>query len=311
MRASGIARNLGGLALILGLVMSSLPVFAVEGYPQIRFFTNEDILYVQLESQVEYYYLQSKKKTFTVPDLTIYQYKPEKEVDLYAIAAHTNIPYDALATINRVATPGDFKKLKVVLIPSVPGIFVPNTANTDIEQLMRSTRSDGNQSSVALTISINGKKEEFGFFHGQRFTSLERAYFLGIFFKFPLPYGKISSGFGSRSSPIGGHPEIHNGIDIAAPEGTDVFAVREGNVVKSGNDPTYGNYLLIEHSGEYQSFYGHLSKVFALVGQVVSAGTVIGEVGTSGRSTGPHLHFEIRKNGLPVDPTSRIKQGQS
>jgi murein DD-endopeptidase MepM/ murein hydrolase activator NlpD len=310
MRASGIARNPGRVALILCFVMSSFPVFAVEGYPEIRFFTNEDILYVQLESQVEYYYLQSKKKTFTVPDVTIYQYKPGKEADLYAIAAHTNIPYDALATLNRVATPGDFKKLKVVLIPSIPGIFVPSTANTDIEQLMRSTRFNGNQSSVSLRISINGKHEEFVFFHGQRFSSLERAYFLGIFFRFPLPYGKISSGFGTRTSPFGGHPEIHNGIDIAASEGTDVCAVRDGKVVKNGYDPTYGNFLLIEHSGEYQSFYGHLSKVFALVGQIVNAGTVIGEVGTSGRSTGPHLHFEIRKNGLPVDPATRIRQGQ-
>ncbi len=280
-------------------------------YPKIESLSNDDILFKQLESQIEYYYSQAKKDPYRIPELSLYSYGTTAEPDIYAIAARTNIPYDTLATVNRVSTPGDFKKKRRILIPSVPGVFIPEFPVTDLEQMMNSTRAAGTKTPLRITIKLNGTDQQFAFFHGERFSSVERAYFLGIFFKYPLPYGSISSGFGSRKSPFGGHPEIHNGIDIAAPRNTEVIAVREGTVTGIGTDPVYGNFILLTHSGEYQSFYAHLEQTLVAKGQYVSSGTTIGKVGTSGRSTGPHLHFEIRKNGLPIDPSTHVRQVES
>ncbi len=88
---------------------------------------------------------------------------------------------------------------------------------------------------------------------------------------------------------------FHNGIDIAAPVGTDVFASASGTVRIIDYEPVLGNYLVIEHSGGFYTIYGHLSKTLVLLNSNIKTGNVIGKVGNTGYSTGPHLHFEIRK----------------
>jgi murein DD-endopeptidase MepM/ murein hydrolase activator NlpD len=250
----------------------------------------------------------SKKDPQYVPIVTIYTYKPQKETDIYGLSARVNIPYDTLASINRVSTPEHFKILKNILIPSIPGVFVPFTPESDLEEIMCSWRPDHKDNSRVLVIIINGKKQKFTFAAGQRFSAIERAFFLNIFFRFPLPRGIVSSGFGTRKDPLSGLPEIHDGIDIAAPIGIEIFSVRDGKITKTGFDRTYGNFVLITHPGDYQSFYGHLKDIFVHEEQSINSGGTIGTVGNSGRSTGPHLHFEIRKKGLPVDPSYLIKQ---
>ena len=99
----------------------------------------------------------------------------------------------------------------------------------------------------------------------------------------------------------------HHGIDIGAPLGTKVIAVREGNVKSVGWSDVYGNVVIVEHDGGEESLYGHLSGIDVKVGWPVIAGTKIGSCGSTGNSTGPHLHFEIRKNGRTVDPLPYFK----
>ena len=124
-------------------------------------------------------------------------------------------------------------------------------------------------------------------------------------FSWPVT-GTITSPFGWRSNPFGGSPEFHQGLDIAAPTGTTVAAAAGGTVIMAQWYGGYGNYILIDHGGGYSTGYGHLSAIYVSSGQTVTRGQAIGAVGSTGQSTGPHLHFEVRINGKPVDPAPRL-----
>lgn len=120
---------------------------------------------------------------------------------------------------------------------------------------------------------------------------------------FPLRSGILTSNFGMRSHPILGTMRGHSGVDLAAPVGSPVFATGPGMVISAGWNGGYGLFVAIDHGGGTQSRYGHLSSLSVANGQMVPAGTVIGYVGATGQATGPHLHYEIRIGGAPVDPT--------
>jgi murein DD-endopeptidase MepM/ murein hydrolase activator NlpD len=124
-------------------------------------------------------------------------------------------------------------------------------------------------------------------------------------FSWPVT-GTITSPFGWRSNPFGGSPEFHQGLDIAAPTGTTVTAAASGTVIMAQWYGGYGNYILIDHGGGFSTGYGHLSAIYVSNGQAVKRGQAIGAVGSTGASTGPHLHFEVRIDGKPVDPAPRL-----
>lgn len=114
---------------------------------------------------------------------------------------------------------------------------------------------------------------------------------------------RIGSGFGSRIDPIYKNIRMHAGIDFTAPAGTPIYATADGVVEAAGfSSDGYGNKVVINHSFGYQTLYGHMFKVIARNGQSVTRGQVIGYVGSTGKSTGPHCHYEVRKRGIKVDP---------
>jgi len=117
----------------------------------------------------------------------------------------------------------------------------------------------------------------------------------------PVP-GGISSGFGPRFHPILHYTRTHTGADMSAGSGTPIHACRAGTVVIAGSQGGYGNAVVIDHGGGMATLYAHQSRLGVSPGQVVNAGDVIGYVGSTGMSTGPHLHFEVRLSGNPVDP---------
>ena len=114
--------------------------------------------------------------------------------------------------------------------------------------------------------------------------------------------GPLISGFGYRIHPILGINRFHSGIDIAAPYGTAVKAAAGGEVIQAGYFGGYGYSIMLYHGGGYATWYAHLSSINVSMGQMVERGSVIGLVGSTGWSTGPHLHFEIRINGVPQNP---------
>ena len=122
----------------------------------------------------------------------------------------------------------------------------------------------------------------------------------------------ISSRFGWRTHPLTGARRFHSGLDIAAPSGSPVVATGAGTVISAGWNGGYGKAVIIQHSDTQQTLYGHLSEVSVQAGQTIAQGTVIGLVGSTGNSTGPHLHFESRMPNIAgawsaVDPTQEIK----
>jgi murein DD-endopeptidase MepM/ murein hydrolase activator NlpD len=119
--------------------------------------------------------------------------------------------------------------------------------------------------------------------------------------------GPITSPFGVRSDPITGRARRHDGIDIGAPMGATISAAASGTVIYAGWEGGYGNTIVIDHDGAVSTLYGHCSQIFVSNGQEVQRGQAIGAVGSTGRSTGPHLHFEVRVNGVAVDPTGRLR----
>jgi murein DD-endopeptidase MepM/ murein hydrolase activator NlpD len=122
-------------------------------------------------------------------------------------------------------------------------------------------------------------------------------------FEWPL-LGTITSQYGWRKNPITGQYANHNGLDIAANTGTDIVAAYGGTVSKVGYSSSYGNYVIIDHGGDVQTLYAHCSKIKVEVGQSVKKGEIVALVGSTGRSTGPHLHFEVTENGVRVNPLS-------
>ena len=128
-----------------------------------------------------------------------------------------------------------------------------------------------------------------------------------IHFIWPCPASsRITSGFGGRSSPTEGASSNHQGIDIGSPTGSDILAAAEGDVVVSTYSSSAGNYVMINHGGGVYTVYMHASKLLVSVGEHVSQGQVIAKVGSTGYSTGPHLHFGVRLNGTYVDPRSYV-----
>ena len=118
----------------------------------------------------------------------------------------------------------------------------------------------------------------------------------------PADLNSISSGFGARSDPFSGRAAMHNGLDFRAPHGSPIFAAADGQVTFVGWKSGYGKTVEITHGNGMVTRYAHMSAFSAAVGRAVSAGDRIGAIGSTGRSTGPHLHFEVRVNGQPVNP---------
>ena len=136
--------------------------------------------------------------------------------------------------------------------------------------------------------------------------SLRRAFLAS-----PMPYSRRTSGFGMREHPILQTMRAHMGVDYAAPVGTPVIAVADGVVAESSFQGGYGNMVVIQHNANQSTAYAHLSRMNVRKGQTIKQGDVVGAVGSTGLSTGPHLHFEFRINGRHVDPLTLAQQGSA
>lgn len=121
---------------------------------------------------------------------------------------------------------------------------------------------------------------------------------------------RISSGFGDRRDPIDGTHKRHSGLDIAAPEGSAIRAAMSGTVRFAGESKGYGNLVIIEHEDGLETRYAHCKSLDVREGDTVASGQVIASVGETGRATGPHLHFEVRQDGVAADPLSRFDSPQ-
>lgn len=258
---------------------------------------SNDIMFSQYQAEVLY-----SNKTITegkIPPITFYTYITKKDDDFFSIAARTCIRQETLATLNSIDNSRELKIGQKIYLPSCDGIFINENANTILEKILYNQYKDKLDS--LFEIKLNGKKLYFAI--GQRFTPEQRSFFLKPGFYNPLEQAVLTSAFGKRISPISGKWKNHNGIDLASPYGSKVYSCRSGIVKKIvKNDYIYGNYIEIKHNENITSLYAHLSEILIKENETISGGQLIGKVGTTGLTTGPHLHFEIKENGKAEDP---------
>ncbi len=156
----------------------------------------------------------------------------------------------------------------------------------------------------AVIFNINGRKlTAYRNVDGKFYDEKASSFTTGTFMRFPIPsVRKVSSSFSpSRRNPVTGRVQPHNGTDFAVRVGTPILATGDGVILKAASHPDLGRYVVIRHDGKYSTVYMHMSKLMVKPGQKIKQGTKIGLSGNTGRSTGPHLHYEFRINNRPVD----------
>ena len=178
------------------------------------------------------------------------------------------------------------------------------SGETDAENKAQNTgpiNNNGESSSIIANVSVPtfsylNNKEESDFI-----SWLNNQKFLFAYTN-PLKEGTITSYFAGRINPISGKKSDHTGIDIAAADGSDILAFADGTVSETGQSEVYGNYIIIEHDQHISTFYGHLSSISVKEGKEIKKGAKIAVIGSTGWSTGTHLHFEMREDGVQFDP---------
>lgn len=295
----------------------SIEVVKTEELPYIQKFSRQTKKYKELgipdpyetfskEVEENYKLIAGKK----LPKMSFYLYENNEFKTILQLAARCNLTYETLATLNKIPNATENIIGKTFLIPTCPGIFLHTSqSKSDLEILLFE-----NYNFETLTknkIWYNIDSEDLIFLPNQKLSPTERAYFLDCSLQLPIPKDSfwISSDFGTRKNPFSGEIKNHKGIDLAAAEGTPVFAIKDGTVaVKVHNDSTFGNYIILSHDkGKLTSVYAHLKSTEVEQNEYIKKGKIIGYVGKTGMATGAHLHFEIRKGGIPKDPSQMLK----
>jgi murein DD-endopeptidase MepM/ murein hydrolase activator NlpD len=226
---------------------------------------------------------------------------------LGGIAARFGVSEASLININKIT---DVRRLlpgTIIKVPPSDGILytVRNGDNlsaiADNHGVSVTAIADAND--MASSVIFPG---DTLFLPGARPSDLEIRRAMGTLFTLPTS-GRFTSGFGTRRDPFTGRPAAHNGVDLANVVGTPVYAAREGTVAKIYNYPNgFGLFVIVRHTGGYQTVYAHLNRALVREGQWVNQGQQIAEMGSSGRSTGAHLHFAIMRNGVWLNPTNYV-----
>mgnify|MGYP002852233536 CR=1 FL=1 len=214
-----------------------------------------------------------------------------------------------LVAVNDIDNVRSLRSGQKLSIPSIDGLYhyvkkgeslnsISTKYNVSVEDIL-----DVND--LTSEVIVVGDKL---FIPGAKLDSVTLQKAMGEVFVYPITTSwRLSSRFGKRADPFTGVASNHTGIDMACPTGTPIRAAKSGKVAYTGYSSVFGNYVIITHADGYQTLYGHMSKILCKKGQSVTQSTKIGLVGSTGYSTGPHLHFTVYKNGKLVDPLTLLK----
>jgi murein DD-endopeptidase MepM/ murein hydrolase activator NlpD len=262
--------------------------------------SNNKIKRLRSDIRKTIYTTKSRRDPQHLPKLKFYKYRVRKGENFWKILSKTSQNIDTLITINSLSTPADIHPGKTIYIPNMRGIIFENRNLDSIEEISRKFKI--NEIYLKKVNNIENETKKYLFIPNAEISNLERSLFLGTGFASPLNSGRRTSGFGNRIDPIDKTMKFHSGVDIACPVGSKVFAARSGKVIFTGFCDNYGLLVVIDHSHSYQSYYGHLSRIKTKIGTLVKRGEIIALSGNTGRTTGPHLHFEVRKKSRAINP---------
>ncbi|MCB1158343.1 MAG: LysM peptidoglycan-binding domain-containing M23 family metallopeptidase [Leptospiraceae bacterium] len=224
--------------------------------------------------------------------LQFYLYIVGKKDNFFYIMARTGMNLDTLASVNSLSSPHDIYPGMKLLIPNMRGSYL----NTGLKKGNKNKDLLSRKYKIPENFILYEPTNSRWFVPGLPPTKLEKSYFYGFGFSKPLIGGRLSSNYGKRKDPFSEKQTFHGGIDLAAKKGTAVYASAEGKVLLAQKKGGYGKLIILSHKLGYESRYGHLSKILVKPGEKIRRGQKIGEVGSTGKSTGPHLHFEVRRN---------------
>ena len=245
-------------------------------------------------------------KNEAFPSLYYRAYQVQEGEMVGGIAARFDVSQDAIISLNKIKNTRTLQIGQLLKIPSIDGILYTVKDRDTISGIAKTYKID-----EADILSVNKLKDDM----------LQKGYVLflpnakldwmtiqeinGDLFVCPI-HGRyrISSRYGWRSDPFTKNRSFHNGLDMATYRGAPVFAALAGVVVSTGYSTVYGNHVIIRHHSGYKTLYGHLNSIFTSANRYVTTATQIGTVGSTGRSTGPHLHFTVYKNGATINPFS-------
>jgi murein DD-endopeptidase MepM/ murein hydrolase activator NlpD len=234
------------------------------------------------------------------------EYTIQRGDSISRIAASRSLSMDAVIALNGISNAKRIREGSVIRIPNMDGI--PYTVRNGDSLSKISAKFEVPLEAILVANDLNSEVLVQGaslFIPGARMASEDLKKALGEQFLYPIR-GRLTSPFGWRADPFTGVRRYHSALDLAAPSGTPIKASSDGTISVAGTNATYGKYIIITHSDGYNTMYAHMNKIYLNQGTRVLQGTVIGEVGSTGYSTGPHLHFGVFKNGRAVNPADYL-----
>ena len=267
---------------------------------------------VTLENATDIFYNTITADNTLVGDGTIGmkydEYIIEEGDNLTVISRKIGANLDTIVSVNKITNANRLRPGQKIIVPNRNGLLYTMKKGETIEEVTE--RYD-----VALNrvLSFNKITDTNAiaagddiFLPGAKYTLDERIDKFGQMFSIPTTITRISSVFGYRVHPITGVRTKHMGVDIPGRLNTPVYAARKGKVIFAGYSGGYGNLVIVRHDKGYTTYYGHLNSITTKAGANVGVGVMIGRMGSTGRSTGSHLHFEVRRNGVALNPADFI-----
>jgi murein DD-endopeptidase MepM/ murein hydrolase activator NlpD len=238
-------------------------------------------------------------------------YKIEQGDIIGSLAIKFGLNQDTLISLNNIKNTRGLQIGQMLKVPNQDGILYTVKKGETLSAIAEIFEVD---QSAIMTVnelfSDTLKPDTSLFIPGARLREVDLQEINGDLFGWPIR-GRITSLYGYRPNPFNpkddGTRQFHSGIDIAAAAGTHIRAAQSGRVSTVSYDASFGNYIVINHHSGYRTLYAHMSVTRVKAGALVTAGQHIGDVGSTGRSTGPHLHFTVYKNGVTVNPLNLIK----
>ncbi|HNM99782.1 MAG TPA: M23 family metallopeptidase [Turneriella sp.] len=279
--------------LTIFVLLSAYAAGATRGQVYIRSLSHSDPEIKQMRSEVT----ENLRAIADgqAPEIKWRRYRLSDKDTFFKVMARTVLNHDTISSVNRLASLWDLNKGDEWLLPNVRGIAVYGERQSVAKKFNRE---------LDELIAVPGQ-DNFWFITGLHFDPTEKEFFNLKAFIHPVD-GRITSGFGVRRDPFTEKHKFHKGIDIACSIGTPVVASAEGTVVFAGSKKGYGKTIIVEHRNGYRTLYGHLSKYSVKAGTKVKQGQKIALSGMTGRATGPHLHFEVRRQGQPERPNFHL-----
>jgi len=290
---SPLALKIGICLLALVLVVGGVIVYDYVVYKQ----KVTELKSLRAEAEAQQEEIRSFQEKITVLEEQLNKLKEmEKQVekDLKEVAELQKEKKNAVAPVKKKNSQVR-KQTEVVLQASRPLEEKGSLLELERPRLVNRLHSD------LVTLQKNAFQREQNFKEFQEFLQNRKSILLATPSLWPV-IGRISSVFGETRISSSGEPRFHKGIDICAPQGTPVMATTDGVVSFAGTEAEYGRMIVLDHGHGFSTVYGHLGKLQIQAGEKVVKGRVVGTVGLSGNSTGPHLHFEVRVNNNPVNP---------